>query len=135
MIRFLKFQILLPQVRHLSLKQQQLELFNEKILDYRIEDFLLDDEWRSELKDEFDKKYFKNINYIVSKGYQENILNPEPQLVFNAFNLTELKKIKVVIIGQDPYHVYYLLKLRGKLVFYIISSLFTSLGTSLIEFQ
>jgi hypothetical protein len=38
MIRFLKFQILLSQVRHLSLKQQQLESFNEKILDYRIKD-------------------------------------------------------------------------------------------------
>lgn len=69
-----------------------------------IEDYLVDEEWRKWLADEFDKQYFKEINLVLKPGYQKNIIRPPKELVFNALNSTKLDKIKVVIIGQDPYH-------------------------------
>lgn len=72
--------------------------------EWLIEDYLVDDQWRKWLADEFDKQYFKEINLVLKPGYQKNILRPPKELVFNALNSTKLDKIKVVIIGQDPYH-------------------------------
>lgn len=72
--------------------------------EWLIEDYLVDEEWRKCLEDEFDKKYFKEINLVLKPGYQKNIIRPPKELVFNALNSTKLDNIKVVIIGQDPYH-------------------------------
>ena len=58
-----------------------------------IEDFLLDKEWRSLLEDEFEKKYFIEINNVIRAGYNKNILRPPKELVFNALNSTPLKKV------------------------------------------
>jgi hypothetical protein len=58
-----------------------------------IEDFLLDKEWRSLLKDEFEKKYFIEINNVIRGGYDKNILRPPKELVFNALNSTKLKNV------------------------------------------
>lgn len=69
-----------------------------------IEDFLLDKQWRTLLQEEFKKKYFIDINNVIREGFKKNILRPPKELVFNAMNSTRLDNIKVVIIGQDPYH-------------------------------
>lgn len=72
--------------------------------EWNIEDFLLDPQWKKFLNDEFDKKYFQDINKFIKEGYKKNIVRPPKELVFNALNSTSLMNIKVVIIGQDPYH-------------------------------
>jgi len=61
-------------------------------------------EWRDLLMNEFRKKYFTAINRVLKEGYQRNIVCPPKELVFNAFNSTTLAQIRIVILGQDPYH-------------------------------
>ncbi len=62
-------------------------------------------DWEAELEPEFGKKYFKEIQDFLDKEYanKKEIFPPKHQ-IFNAFNLSPLKMIKVVILGQDPYH-------------------------------
>lgn len=69
-----------------------------------IEDYLVDEQWRRLLADEFEKPYFKEINAFIKPGYEKGIVRPPKELVFNALNSTKINNIKVVIIGQDPYH-------------------------------
>ncbi|MFZ9686948.1 MAG: uracil-DNA glycosylase [Chitinophagaceae bacterium] len=61
--------------------------------------------WKKELKEEFDKEYFNRIvqQLKVEKQSQVSIF-PPGSLIFNAFNITDFNDVKVVIIGQDPYH-------------------------------
>jgi uracil-DNA glycosylase len=62
------------------------------------------EDWKKHLKDEFDKAYFKELLDFVRKEYKEqNIFPPENQL-FAAFDQCKWDDLKVVIIGQDPYH-------------------------------
>ena len=72
---------------------------------FKIEDFLVNEEWRSLLSEEFDKAYFKRLNQVLSVGYQKEIVRPKKELVFNALNKTKLngvifklsnKKFKIV---------------------------------------
>ena len=72
--------------------------------DFQIQDYMLDPVWKSLLQGEFEKKYFTGINEFLEKEYKKGIVRPPKNLVFNAFNSTKLAQIKVVIIGQDPYH-------------------------------
>ena len=60
--------------------------------------------WYSLLENEFNKNYFSEIRTFVREAYQKSTIFPPPKLIFNAFNLTPLDKVKVVILGQDPYH-------------------------------
>jgi len=61
--------------------------------------------WLEALKTEFDQPYFWAIKQVLVKEKQENkVIYPPGPLIFNAFNLTPFDKVKVVIIGQDPYH-------------------------------
>ena len=60
--------------------------------------------WYNLLEKEFQKSYFQDIRYRVKKAYQNKLIFPPPKLIFNAFNLTPVDKVKVIIIGQDPYH-------------------------------
>lgn len=64
----------------------------------------MDDSWKEVLEEEFDKNYFKNLTNFVKKEYQAGGVYPHPKLIFNAFNTTPFDKVKVVILGQDPYH-------------------------------
>ena len=64
----------------------------------------IESSWYSLLENEFNKKYFSEIRTFVREAYQKSVIFPPPKLIFNAFNLTNLDKLKVVIIGQDPYH-------------------------------
>lgn len=68
-------------------------------------DVKIEASWKEALKSEFNQPYFDNIvQHLKTERTQGKIIYPPGQLIFNAFNTTPLSKIKVVIIGQDPYH-------------------------------
>ncbi|MEQ3664416.1 MULTISPECIES: uracil-DNA glycosylase [unclassified Olleya] len=62
--------------------------------------------WKNYLQTEFDKPYFKDLTQFVDNQYKTETCFPPEDLIFNAFNTCTLKALKVVIIGQDPYHNY-----------------------------
>lgn len=64
----------------------------------------LSDSWQLLLQEEFEKKYFKELTLFVSQEYENNRCFPEERLIFSAFDHCHLNDLKVVIIGQDPYH-------------------------------
>ncbi len=61
-------------------------------------------QWFDLLKGEFDKDYFKNLQDFLRSEYTKYNIYPEEDKIFNALNHVPFDKIKVVIIGQDPYH-------------------------------
>jgi uracil-DNA glycosylase len=62
-------------------------------------------EWKENLENEFKKDYFKCIVELLrNEKESKNQIYPSGSLIFNAFNLTDFNKVKVVILGQDPYH-------------------------------
>lgn len=65
---------------------------------------MIGNSWDIYLKDEFNKDYFKNILKQVEKEYKDKICYPPKNEIFNAFRYTTYENLKVVIIGQDPYH-------------------------------
>lgn len=60
--------------------------------------------WSEVLQQEFDKPYFENLVAFVKNAYATTKVYPQGKNIFNAFNLCPFDKVKVVIIGQDPYH-------------------------------
>ena len=60
--------------------------------------------WANLLKDEFKKPYFKKIQEFLEKEYQRYDVYPSMDNIFNALNLVKFEDVKVVILGQDPYH-------------------------------
>jgi uracil-DNA glycosylase len=60
--------------------------------------------WQRVLAPEFEKPYFKQLTDFVRQEYSTTTCYPPARLIFNAFNLCPFDKVKVVIIGQDPYH-------------------------------
>lgn len=65
----------------------------------------IQESWKTALADEFDKDYFIKLTDFVRAQYLSgHQVFPEPKNIFNAFNLCPLSDVKVVIIGQDPYH-------------------------------
>ncbi len=60
--------------------------------------------WYDLLKGEFDKDYYKRLTQFLTQEYQNYTVYPKPENVFNALNYVPYDKVKVVIIGQDPYH-------------------------------
>lgn len=65
----------------------------------------IEESWKKVLADEFSQPYFAGIkDFIVAEKAKGKRVYPPGPLVFNAFNLTPFNKLKVVIIGQDPYH-------------------------------
>lgn len=60
--------------------------------------------WKNHLSDEFDKPYFKDLVTFVRNEYKTNTCFPPGQQIFSAFDLCTFSDVKVVIIGQDPYH-------------------------------
>jgi uracil-DNA glycosylase len=61
-------------------------------------------EWNNLLQAEFDKPYFNELTKLVNAAYDQQTVYPPKQLLFNALQLCPLSSLKVVIIGQDPYH-------------------------------
>ncbi len=60
--------------------------------------------WKEALKDEFNKPYFKELANFVREEYLNKTIYPSPKDIFRAFKLCPFYKVKVVILGQDPYH-------------------------------
>jgi uracil-DNA glycosylase len=64
----------------------------------------IEESWKTRLQTEFDKDYFKNLTHFVHDEYKLTPVYPPGKLIFNAFDLCPFNQVKVVIIGQDPYH-------------------------------
>lgn len=65
---------------------------------------MINKKWDIILKDEIKKDYFKNLGIFVKNEYKHKIIYPEYKNIFNALRYTDYDEVKVVILGQDPYH-------------------------------
>ena len=64
----------------------------------------IDESWKKHLNEEFDKAYFKDLVEFVKNEYQNHTCYPKGKDIFAAFDHCKFDELKVVIIGQDPYH-------------------------------
>ncbi len=64
----------------------------------------IEESWREVLQPQFDSVYFEMLTTFVRKAYQASTVYPPGSKIFEAFNRTPFDKVKVVILGQDPYH-------------------------------
>lgn len=64
----------------------------------------IEESWRKQLQPQFDSAYFEILTRFVRQAYQTSVCFPPGKLIFEAFNRTPFDKVKVVILGQDPYH-------------------------------
>ena len=69
-----------------------------------MKNLIQDKEWEGLLKDEFSKPYFKCLESFIELENETKNVYPPRKLIFNAFNRCSFSKLKVVILGQDPYH-------------------------------
>lgn len=65
---------------------------------------MIGNSWDNYLKEEFEKPYFKELLSFVNEEYKQKTIYPPKNEVFNAFRYTKYENLKVVILGQDPYH-------------------------------
>lgn len=61
-------------------------------------------DWQEILQDEFEKDYYKNLRKLLIEEYKHYEIFPKAENIFNAFHYTAYKDVKVLILGQDPYH-------------------------------
>lgn len=64
----------------------------------------IEESWKTALETEFKKDYFSDLSQSVKEAYLSSTVYPTPKNVFNAFTLCPFDQVKVVILGQDPYH-------------------------------
>lgn len=67
-------------------------------------DVKIEETWKMQLSSEFEKEYFIRLTEFVRNEYRTKQIFPPAKLIFNAFEHTPFDKVKVVILGQDPYH-------------------------------
>jgi uracil-DNA glycosylase len=67
-------------------------------------DVKIEESWKEQLKDEFEKDYFVKLTDFVRNEYRSKQIFPPAKFIFNAFEHTPFDKVKAVILGQDPYH-------------------------------
>ncbi|MBN2086924.1 uracil-DNA glycosylase [Candidatus Peregrinibacteria bacterium] len=67
-------------------------------------DVKIESSWKQVLQEEFDKPYFKQLTDFIRIEYRSKTVFPPPRNLFKAFDLCPFDKVKVVILGQDPYH-------------------------------
>lgn len=67
-------------------------------------DVIIENSWKDKLQDEFEKSYFKTLTNFIRNEYKTQKIFPPANLIFNAFDKCPFDEVKVVIIGQDPYH-------------------------------
>ncbi len=65
---------------------------------------MIDNDWLPVLEPEFRKPYYAQLYRFVRQEYHEHVIYPPAEDIFNAFHLTPLHEVKVLILGQDPYH-------------------------------
>ena len=64
----------------------------------------IDNKWDEILKEEFKKEYYKNLRRFLITEYKTRVIYPDMYSIFNALKYTSYEDVKVVILGQDPYH-------------------------------
>lgn len=64
----------------------------------------IEESWKARLQNEFEKPYFKTLTDFVRNEYSTRTVYPPARFIFNAFDSCPFDKVKVVIVGQDPYH-------------------------------
>ncbi|MES2931135.1 MAG: uracil-DNA glycosylase [Patescibacteria group bacterium] len=64
----------------------------------------IEESWKNRLKEEFEKPYFLELTKLVKEEYENGTVYPHPKNIFRAFELTPFDAVRVVILGQDPYH-------------------------------
>lgn len=64
----------------------------------------IENSWKEALTDEFSREYFEQLTKFVKDEYKAGAVYPAPKNIFRAFDLCPFDKVKVVILGQDPYH-------------------------------
>ena len=64
----------------------------------------IEQSWKKELENEFNKPYFTSLTYFLREEYHSKEIYPQEKEIFSAFNYCSIKDVKVVIVGQDPYH-------------------------------
>ena len=69
-----------------------------------MKDVKIDESWKAILKQEFKKSYWEELTEFVRQQYLSSKVYPPAKNIFRAFDLCPLDKVKVVIVGQDPYH-------------------------------
>ena len=79
---------------------QQLKIYNEEVTNMQ----LIGNNWDSILNEEYQKDYFKKIVLYINKAYKERPIFPPKNYILRALSLTDYNDVKVVILGQDPYH-------------------------------
>ena len=67
-------------------------------------DVKIEPSWKQQLAEEFGKTYFQNLTQFVRQEYASGTCYPPGRLIFNAFDTTPFDEVRVVILGQDPYH-------------------------------
>ncbi|KKU46873.1 MAG: Uracil-DNA glycosylase [Microgenomates group bacterium GW2011_GWA2_46_7] len=67
-------------------------------------DVNIEPSWKQVLEQEFEQDYFAKLSEFVKKEYRETVVYPPPRFIFHAFELTPFEQVRVVILGQDPYH-------------------------------
>jgi uracil-DNA glycosylase len=67
-------------------------------------DVKIEESWKTQLHEEFEKPYFKQLTEFVRSEYSSQKIYPPAKLIFNAFDQCPFENVKVVILGQDPYH-------------------------------
>ncbi len=65
---------------------------------------MIENDWLDELRPEFAKPYYKQLFGFVQEEYNKTAIYPPADDIFNAFHLTPLSEVKLLILGQDPYH-------------------------------
>ena len=64
----------------------------------------IEESWKEALKDEFKQDYFANLKAFLVEEKKKYVIYPPGPMIFNAFNYTPFNNVKVVLLGQDPYH-------------------------------
>ncbi len=67
-------------------------------------DIKIEPSWKEHLVEEFGKEYFRTLTDFVKKEYASKTIYPPPKFIFRAFEMCSFDAVKVVILGQDPYH-------------------------------
>jgi uracil-DNA glycosylase len=80
-------------------KLEDLNIIHQLLMNVQIEE-----SWKIRLHAEFEKEYFRTLTDFVKNEYKQYTIYPPGKLIFNAFDLCPFDQVKVVIIGQDPYH-------------------------------
>ena len=64
----------------------------------------INNDWLTVIGEEFEKQYYLNLRQVLIKEYYSKVIYPIAEDIFNAFHFTPLEKVKVLLVGQDPYH-------------------------------